>query len=132
MQLVVDPQLPGTIFGDKVRIEQILSNLVINAIKYTQTGSIETRIDQHDAEHWIIQVKDTGIGIAEEDRVMIFEPFRQADETIGRRFGGVGLGLAIVQQLVTAMHGRIDVESKIGQGSTFSVTLPLHTKSELG
>ena len=90
------------------------------------------RIDQHDAEHWIIQVKDTGIGIAEEDRVMIFEPFRQADETIGRRFGGVGLGLAIVQQLVTAMHGRIDVESKIGQGSTFSVTLPLHTKSELG
>ncbi len=132
MQLVVDPQLPGTLFGDKVRIEQILSNLVINAIKYTQTGGIEIRINQDGAEHWIIQVKDTGIGIAEEDRAFIFEPFRQADETIGRRFGGVGLGLAIVQQLVIAMHGRVDVESKVGQGSTFSVTLPLHTKRESG
>ena len=130
MQLVVDPQLPGTLFGDKIRIEQILSNLVINAIKYTQTGGIEIRINQDGAEHWIMQVKDTGIGIAEEDRALIFEPFRQADETIGRRFGGVGLGLAIVQQLVIAMQGRVDVESKVGQGSTFSVTLPLHTKRE--
>jgi signal transduction histidine kinase len=130
MQLIVDPQLPGTLFGDKIRIEQILSNLVINAIKYTQTGGIEIRINQDGGEHWIMQVKDTGIGIAEEDRALIFEPFRQADETIGRRFGGVGLGLAIVQQLVIAMHGIVDVESKVGQGSTFSVTLPLHIKRE--
>ena len=132
MQLVLDPDLPNTLFGDKGRIEQILSNLAVNAIKYTQTGGIEIRLNKNGAEQWSMQVKDTGIGISEEDRALIFEPFRQADETMGRKFGGVGLGLAIVQQLVTAMNGRIDVESKVGYGSTFRVILPLHTKRESG
>ena len=130
MQLVLDPDLPNTLFGDKGRIEQILSNLAVNAIKYTQTGGIEIRLNKNGAEQWSMQVKDTGIGISEEDRALIFEPFRQADETMGRKFGGVGLGLAIVQQLVTAMNGSIDVESKVGYGSTFRVILPLHTKRE--
>ena len=132
MQLVVDPDLPNTLFGDKGRIEQILSNLVVNAIKYTQTGGIEIRLNKNGAEQWSMQVKDTGIGISEEDKALIFEPFRQADETMGRKFGGVGLGLAIVQQLVTAMNGWIDIESKVGHGSTFRVILPLHTKRESG
>ena len=132
MQLVVDHDLPNALFGDKGRIEQILSNLVINAIKYTQTGGIEIRLGMNGAEQWIMQVKDTGIGISEEDRALIFEPFRQADETMGRKFGGVGLGLAIVQQLVMAMNGWIEVESKVGDGSTFRVILPLHTKRESG
>jgi len=130
MQLVLDPDLPNTLFGDKGRIEQILSNLAVNAIKYTQTGGIEIRLNKNGAEQWSMQVKDTGIGISEEDRALIFEPFRQADESMGRKFGGVGLGLAIVQQLVTAMNGSIDVESKVGYGSTFRVILPLHTKRE--
>jgi signal transduction histidine kinase len=132
MQLMVDADLPNALFGDKGRIEQILSNLVVNAIKYTQTGGIEMRLSLNGAEQWIMQVKDTGIGISEEDRAFIFEPFRQADESMGRKFGGVGLGLAIVQQLVTAMDGRIEVESKVGDGSTFRVILPLHTKRESG
>ncbi len=130
MQLSVDPELPGSLFGDRGRIEQILSNLVVNAVKYTQKGGVEIHLGKYGDGYWMMQVKDTGIGIPEEDRVLIFEPFRQVDETIGRRFGGVGLGLAIVQQLVTAMQGRVEIESKVGQGSTFSVILPIHTKKE--
>jgi len=132
LQLEVDPLLPNTLFGDKERIEQILSNLVVNAIKYTQTGGIVMHISKHSDEEWIMRVKDTGIGISEADQAIIFEPFRQADESSGRKFGGVGLGLAIVQQLVTAMQGRIEVESKVGQGSAFSVIMPLRTKRESG
>lgn len=131
MHVVVDPTLPDTLFGDSGRIEQILSNLVINAIKYTQNGTIEINARNEGATHWLLQVKDSGIGISDEDLDFIFEPFRQADETLGRKFGGVGLGLAIVKQLVMAMDGEIHVESKIGQGSTFTVTLPLHTKRQL-
>ena len=125
MHVEVDPTLPDTLFGDSGRIEQILSNLVINAIKYTQNGTIEISARRDGSAHWLLQVKDSGIGISDDNLSFIFEPFRQADETVGRKFGGVGLGLAIVKQLVTAMNGDIRVESKIGQGSTFIVTLPL-------
>jgi signal transduction histidine kinase len=128
MHVEVDPSLPDILFGDKVRVEQILSNLVINAIKYTQNGGIKMSARKDDDTHWLLQVQDSGIGISDENLSFIFEPFRQADETLGRKFGGVGLGLAIVKQLVMAMNGDVHVESKIGQGSTFIVTLPLHTK----
>jgi signal transduction histidine kinase len=128
MYVEVDPTLPDILYGDKGRIEQILSNLVINAIKYTQNGGVEINVRSDGATHWLLQVKDTGIGISEENLNFIFEPFRQADETLVRKFGGVGLGLAIVKQLVTAMNGDVRVESKIGEGSTFTVVLPLHTK----
>lgn len=126
MHVIVDPSLPNALFGDRARIEQILSNLVINAIKYTQNGAIEINARNEGASHWLLQVKNSGIGISEENLSFIFEPFRQADESLGRKYGGVGLGLAIVKQLVTAMNGSVHVESKIGQGSTFTVTLPLH------
>jgi signal transduction histidine kinase len=131
MRIDVDHSLPGTLFGDRARIEQILSNLVINAIKYTQNGGIEISARREGDAHWLLQVKDSGIGISEENLNFIFEPFRQADETVGRQFGGVGLGLAIVKQLVMAMNGDVRVESKIGQGSTFIVILPLHMKREI-
>lgn len=131
MHVEVDPSLHGTAFGDRSRIEQVLSNLVINAIKYTQTGHIEISARGEGANHWLLQVKDTGIGISDENLDFIFEPFRQADETAGRKFGGVGLGLAIVKQLVTAMNGAVRVESKLGQGSAFIVTLPLRTKRDI-
>jgi signal transduction histidine kinase len=126
MHIDIDPNLPDMLIGDKARIEQILSNLVVNAIKYTRTGEIMIRVRLEGAKQWLMQVQDTGIGISEEDQEYIFEPFRQVDETVGRKFGGVGLGLSIVKQLVKAMDGTVGVDSRLGQGSTFTVILPLH------
>ena len=125
MRAETGSNLPATLLGDRARIEQILSNLVVNAIKFTNTGGIRILIDRESDTHWFFQVKDTGIGIAREDMSQIFEPFHQVDESVGHKLGGVGLGLSIVQQLVASMHGAISVDSKPGQGSTFKVVLPL-------
>jgi len=130
MHLEVAPNLPQTLIGDAARIEQVLSNLVVNAIKFTKKGGITIRVFKGDSSQWIIQVKDTGIGIAVEEQAQIFEPFRQADETTSRKYGGVGLGLAIVRQLVQVMQGSIQLESKLGQGSTFTVYLPIHESED--
>ena len=127
MNVEVDSALPKLIIGDKTRIEQILSNLVVNAVKYTQTGSILIRANKNGAVQWFLQVKDSGVGISKGDQAFIFEPFRQPDETMGRGYGGVGLGLAIVHQLVMLMNGSVSVESELGRGSTFTVALPLRT-----
>lgn len=127
MRIEIDPALPDVLIGDKARIEQILSNLVVNAIKYTQSGDILIRVCLDAPAQWILQVKDSGIGISEEEQAYIFEPFRQVDETVGRKFGGVGLGLSIVHQLVKAMNGTVRVESSLGKGSTFTVILPVLT-----
>ena len=124
IQLQVDPKLPPIIIGDRVRIEQIITNLLINAIKFTETGRVELRAYTN-TTHWQFEVKDTGIGIAQEQLDYVFEPFRQIDETASRKYGGVGLGLSIVQQLVTVMNGTIEVKSRLGHGSTFCVSLPL-------
>lgn len=118
-------RVPQTVIGDQARTEQILSNLVVNAIKFTNTGRVNIRIDGQGETNWVLRVEDTGAGISEEDMQMIFEPFRQVDETTSRRYGGVGLGLSIVLLLVKAMNGAIRVDSKLGQGSTFTVTLPV-------
>ncbi|MCA9956842.1 MAG: hypothetical protein KC434_19060, partial [Anaerolineales bacterium] len=99
--------------------------LIVNAIKYTDEGNIWVRAFKSNATHWSVEVRDTGIGIAQEHLEYVFEPFRQTDESSGRQYGGVGLGLAIVQQLVKAMDGAVEVKSKLGQGSTFIVHLPL-------
>lgn len=125
MRVEVNPGLPETLIGDETRIEQILSNLVVNAIKFTKKGGITIRMFRDSDSHWAMQVKDTGIGIDPENQQQIFEPFRQADENTSRRYGGVGLGLAIVQQLVEVMKGSVRLESKPGQGSTFTVYLPI-------
>jgi signal transduction histidine kinase len=131
MWLEVAPDLPETLIGDDVRIEQVLSNLVVNAIKFTKQGGITIRVFKGNHSQWVMQVKDTGIGIASENQDQIFEPFRQADENTSRKYGGVGLGLAIAQQLVQAMKGSIHVESKAGQGSTFTVNLPIREAENL-
>lgn len=128
LHVQIDPDLPGELIGDEARIEQSLSNLVVNAIKFTRTGEVSICTRKQDDKHWVLQVKDTGIGISEETLAYIFEPFRRADETTRREFGGVGLGLAIVKQLVTAMNGTVQVESNVGRGSTFTIVLPLKTK----
>jgi len=118
-------ELPEMLWGIRSRVEQILFHLVSNAVKFTEKGSISVTLLRTDEEHWAIRVTDTGIGIPKEHRESIFEPFRQVDETIAREYGGVGLGLSIVKRLTSSMKGKIRVESNLGEGSTFTVTLPL-------
>ncbi len=127
LNIKIDDQLPKTILGDQERTEEILRNLVVNAIKYTEKGSVNIHIQHVDSEHWGFQVQDTGVGISKEAQQYIFDAFRQVDETATRRRGGVGLGLSIVQYLVVqAMGGTIDLASEPGIGSTFTVVLPIH------
>lgn len=121
----LDPALPETILGDPLRLQQILVNLVSNAIKFTEQGSVHVRFSKHKADRWQMQVSDTGRGIPAEQIPLIFDPFRQAESGAMREHGGVGLGLSIVKQLVTLMNGEVTVESQPGVGSTFSVILPL-------
>ena len=120
----VAPDVPDTVWGDPLRIKQILINLVGNAIKFTERGEIAVRASL-DSDRVRFQVRDTGIGIAEDQREKIFSPFAQADGSASRRFGGTGLGLAIVVRLVEAMGGTIDLESEPGKGSSFTFLLPL-------
>jgi PAS domain S-box-containing protein len=127
LQLVtqIDPDLPDVLVGDLQRLSQILENLVTNAIKFTATGQIQVRLYKFDPTHWAMEVRDTGPGIDPEAGAHIFEPFWQVDSSISREHGGVGLGLAIVQQLVGLMDGEIRMESDLGVGSTFTVVMPL-------
>ena len=131
INLVVDvaPDLPAAYIGDVTRLQQVLLNLVGNALKFTSSGEVVVslaRIAQHGTTASLrIEVCDTGIGISEEQQARLFRPFEQADAGISRRFGGTGLGLAIARQLVELMGGRISVASVLGQGSRFTVTLPL-------
>ena len=121
----IDPNLPQELYGDDHRLQQILINLIGNAIKFTKQGSICVSLLRSEPDYWIIQVKDTGIGIPGESQSAIFEPFRQADNAITRDNPGIGLGLSITKQLVELMGGRIRLESEVGAGSTFDVLLPI-------
>jgi len=129
----LDPDLPRFVVGDPTRLRQILVNLVGNAFKFTESGSVTVRVerraeDQHDrAGRNMIRfsVEDTGIGIAPDALPRLFQKFEQADATTTRRYGGTGLGLAICRQLVELMGGTIGVASTPGVGSTFSFVLPL-------
>jgi PAS domain S-box-containing protein len=125
----LDLNLPETLNGDSARLQQILVNLVNNAVKFTETGSIHVKLTKPDEQHWGIVVSDTGQGIPKEDLPHIFDTFRQVEGTTTRVHGGFGLGLSIVKQLVTLMGGTISVESEFGRGSTFSITLPFDAKS---
>jgi signal transduction histidine kinase/ligand-binding sensor domain-containing protein/ActR/RegA family two-component response regulator len=124
----ISPAFPECVVGDAGRLRQILLNLVGNSIKFTDTGGVTVRaaasVDSAGGIEMRFSVADTGIGIAEQDLATIFEPFRQADNSTTRRFGGTGLGLTISAKLVAAMCGRIWVESKVGAGSTFHFTVP--------
>lgn len=123
---LVDSHLPKQIYSDEQRIKQIITNLLVNAIKFTDQGSITLRVFRHDDTHWGFAVRDTGKGIAPEVQERIFEAFWQVDGSPTRRNNsGVGLGLAIVQALVRLLEGTIKVESEVEQGSTFTVILPL-------
>jgi PAS domain S-box-containing protein len=126
---VVSPDVPPYIVGDPVRLKQIVGNLVSNAVKFTERGSVRLEVSTADRAvdratlH--VRVTDTGIGIPADKQVMIFEPFHQADGSTTRRFGGTGLGLAIASNLAGLMGGRIWVDSTPETGSTFHVTVPV-------
>lgn len=128
LETVIDPAMPETVVGDYVRIKQMLVNLVSNAVKFTDQGRIEIRIERAEPDQWLLHVTDTGIGIPTHAQEYIFDEFRQVDGTSQRKHSGTGLGLAIVRQLATLMGGSIRVKSRIGEGSTFTITLPFHTE----
>ena len=115
--------LPRQVVGDPMRLRQVLSNLVGNAVKFTERGRVSVRVRAVE-EGVLFEVVDTGIGIGEAARARLFQPFTQADESTTRRFGGTGLGLVISMELVEAMGGHIGVESRLGEGSRFYFTLP--------
>ncbi len=113
-----------TVVNDRVRLKQLVVKLLLNAIKFTETGSIRIRVWETNNEKIAIEIEDTGIGISESDLKYIFELFRQVDQTTTRKYGGTGLGLAISKSLVDIMQGNIHVQSQPGQGSRFCVELP--------
>ncbi len=126
LQSKLGDDVPSELIGDIYWIRQILINLVSNAIKFTKEGTITISIDvNYDKHHWTIMVKDTGVGIPLEAQKRIYDPFWQVDGTTTRGHNGSGLGLSIVKQLITLMNGEILVESEVGLGTTFIVSLPL-------
>ncbi|WP_070970421.1 two-component sensor histidine kinase BarA [Vibrio sonorensis] len=128
--LKVDPKIPTGLVGDPLRIQQVLTNLVGNSIKFTERGnidiSVELRSQKEDSVELQFMVRDTGIGISERQQAQLFQAFSQADASISRRYGGTGLGLVITQKLVSQMGGEISLTSRLHQGSTFWFTIKLH------
>lgn len=125
----IKEDVPEWIWGDSGRLRQVLTNLVGNAVKFTQQGEVQLRVVRCDPQpggrdELLFSVRDTGIGIPSDKLDQIFEAFEQADNHTTRQFGGTGLGLAIVRRLVELMGGRVWVESALGKGSTFFFTLP--------
>ncbi len=130
LDLHVSDKVPPNIFGDRTRIEQVLLNLVMNSIKFTEKGSVSVFVDTEENNSIVFKVKDTGIGIEEEARIRIFDAFHQEDLADTRKYKGVGLGLYIAKRLVAQMKGEIRLISKLGEGSEFTVVLPLKVETE--
>lgn len=134
LQAHVADAIPDILYGDGMRLGQILNNLVSNGVKFTSFGSV--RVEMTEISHtgnrmeMFFLVMDTGIGIAAEDRDKLFKDFSQVDGSITRKYGGTGLGLAITKRLVTMMGGTIHVESELGKGSTFAFTVVLYTDDQ--
>ncbi|MFV0267202.1 MAG: ATP-binding protein [Draconibacterium sp.] len=125
----IDENIPSVLCGDPLRINQILMNLVNNAIKFTPQGKVEIRIELVDeyeqSSRILFRVIDTGIGISEEGKQVLFKEFQQTESSMSRRYGGTGLGLAISKNLVNLMNGEINVISTEGKGTEFYFRLPL-------
>ncbi|GLS92566.1 histidine kinase [Psychromonas marina] len=136
LSLMVDYEVPSDVLGDAMRLQQILTNLIGNAIKFTQEGNIEVQIQrvkqEDDVDNTVtlkMMIADTGIGISEKQQQQLFKAFGQADSSVTREYGGTGLGLVITQKLVAEMQGNIDLISAPEQGSTFSFTIKIEKNS---
>ena len=130
LAVFIDPTARAGFHGDPTRVRQVLLNLVGNAVKFTDSGGVSVEVTMRPASseqpnRLRFEITDSGIGMSDDVRNNLFEKFTQADSSITRRFGGTGLGLAICKQLVELMHGRIGVESTVGQGSLFWFELQL-------
>ena len=123
-EVQIAPGTPAALLTDRQRVEQILKNLLSNALKFTETGAVRLQLAPEAAGGIALAVQDSGIGIRQEQQDIIFEAFRQADGTTSRRYGGTGLGLSISRDLSLLLGGSISVQSVSGQGSTFTLHLP--------
>ena len=128
-RVTVDGSCPEIVETDLQRVQQILTNLLSNALKFTEKGFIGLRVATHDSQRILFTVEDTGIGIPAEQHEVIFEAFRQADGTTNRKFGGTGLGLSISRELTALLGGEIQVRSEPGEGSAFTVLIPLRPRA---
>jgi len=125
VQVRIEEDFPEILIEDPHRLQQIMLNLMSNAIKFTEKGGATITIQLHEQHQWQIDVRDTGIGIPAQAFETIFEEFRQIDGSSRRQYGGTGLGLSIVKRLVAIMDGSIAVSSEVGLGSSFVITLPI-------
>ncbi len=125
VHLDISKKLHKTIIGNPLRVRQILNNLIGNALKFTEKGSVTVKATVTEENQICVSIIDTGIGIAKERQELIFNEFSQAEETIGKKYGGHGLGLTISKKLSELLKGRIALQSKLGEGSTFQLYLPL-------
>lgn len=132
LEIDVQPQLSDTIETDRMRLDQVLRNLLSNAIKFTAKGSIRLTVsqDEDEADNIVFAVRDTGIGIAEDNQKIIFQAFQQADGSTRRKFGGTGLGLSISREIARLFGGEIRLDSKENEGSTFTFVLPKFKKGD--
>jgi len=132
LNLEMDPGMPKFYSGDPLRIRQIITNLVANAVKFTEKGGVRVHaVFKPGDSEVLISVKDTGIGIAENQQKIIFEKFTQADASMTRKYGGTGLGLAISKNLAEILGGEISLKSRLGKGSEFIISLPLEPAEEI-
>lgn len=134
MKVEMNPAMPDLLFGDDVRVRQIMTNLLTNAVKYTEQGTVTLSVDYQKLDdthlNLIIKVKDTGCGIRKEDLDKIFLSFQRVDEKRNRAIEGTGLGLAITSRLLELMKGELEVESEYGKGSVFTVRIPQKIQSK--
>ena len=131
----LDPSIPDHLLGDELRIRQIMINLLNNAVKYTDSGSVELDVSMSDKTEnslsLCIKVTDTGIGIKDEDMSLIFGDFQRIDEEHNHKVEGTGLGLSIVKRMIGLMNGHIEVSSKYEEGSVFTAYIPQEICSEV-